>query len=61
MTEVYVAGAAMTPFGKSAGTVSDLAGAAVRDALADAGVTPRPAPRSSCSATATPRSAGRSR
>jgi acetyl-CoA acetyltransferase len=29
----------MTPFGKSAGTVSDLAGAAVRDALADAGVT----------------------
>ncbi|MGQ0631293.1 MAG: thiolase family protein [Sporichthyaceae bacterium] len=41
MTEVYVAGAAMTPFGKSTGTLSDLAGAAVRDALADAGVQAR--------------------
>ncbi len=39
MTEVYVAGAAMTPFGKSAGTLSDLAATVVRDVLADAGVT----------------------
>src|SRR5688500_1457815 len=39
VTHVYVAGAAMTPFGKSGGTLSDLAGAAVRDALADAGIT----------------------
>ena len=39
MTEVYVAGAAMTPFGKSAGTLSDLATTVVRDVLADAGVT----------------------
>ncbi|MGQ0626260.1 MAG: thiolase family protein [Sporichthyaceae bacterium] len=41
MSAVYVAGAAMTPFGKSTGTISDLAGAAVRDALADAGIEPR--------------------
>lgn len=39
MTHVYVAGAATTPFGKSTGTLSELAGAAVRDALADAGIT----------------------
>lgn len=38
MADVYVAGAAMTPFGKSTGTVSDLAAVAVRDALADAGI-----------------------
>jgi acetyl-CoA acetyltransferase len=38
MPEVFVAGTGMTPFGKSTGTVSDLAAAAVRDALADAGV-----------------------
>ncbi len=38
MAQVYVAGAATTPFGKSEGTVSALAEAAVRDALADAGI-----------------------
>lgn len=38
MAEVFVAGTAMTPFGRSTGTVSDLAAAAVRDALADAGI-----------------------
>jgi acetyl-CoA acetyltransferase len=40
VVETYLAGAAVTPFGKAAGTISELANAAVQDALADAGVTP---------------------
>jgi acetyl-CoA acetyltransferase len=40
MTEIHVAGAAMTPFGRASQSLSDLCVAAVRDALADAGISP---------------------
>jgi acetyl-CoA acetyltransferase len=38
MADVYLAGSATTPFGKTVATISDLASCAVREALADAGV-----------------------
>jgi len=41
MGEIYVAGAAMTPFGRTTATLPELCGAAVRDALADATVSAR--------------------
>lgn len=40
MADTYLAGAAMTRFGKAVGTIPEMAGAVVRDALADAGATP---------------------